>query len=152
MSYIEEAKDDASRMVDEFIDQIIEILMEGDNAPEDFNNELPGADRWHHETHIDREYDLEEAATLLRELREHKETDSGLWSSQEPEKAIASQAAYTYGNAVVAEWCNLMEKINDSDCITTLRDTILPELDGTTEETKAMELILRSLITKAIEE
>ena len=91
--------------------------------------------------------DLQEAAALLDELSKHEETDNGLWEGQEPREAIATQAAFTYGNAVYAEWTDLIKQINDdADGIAetfdeegdTLRDKINEldaELDDGPEET-----------------
>lgn len=111
--YNAEAIDDAKRMIEEFRDQIVEKLIDSGEASSDFNNDYAGGDRWHHETHVDRWYSLQEAAQLLSDLHRHKETDSGLWDGDEPEQAIAVQAAFTYGNAVASEWSDLIEEIND---------------------------------------
>lgn len=111
--YNAEAIDDAKRMVEEFRDQLIEKLIESGEASDDFNNDYAGGDRWHHETHINRDYSLQEAAELLSNLYRHKETDSGLWEGLDPERAIAAQAAFTYGNTVASEWSDLIEEIND---------------------------------------
>lgn len=111
--YNAEAIDDAKRMIEEFRDQIIEKLIDSGEASDDFNNDYAGGDSWHHETHVDRWYSLEEAVEILGDLHRHRETDSGLWCDQEPEDAIRTQAAFTYGNAVASEWSDLIEEIND---------------------------------------
>ena len=112
MSYQEDAQSDAFEMVKNFRDEIVERLCDDNRASEDFNNDYPNGDCYHHENHIDKEYDLEEAGKLLRELSDHEETDSGLWEGLEPQQAISAQAAYTYGNAVASEWSDLIEEIN----------------------------------------
>lgn len=117
MSYISEARSDAASTALEYIDTIMEFIKDGEDVSDDLLNDYPDGDSYHHENHVDREYDLEEAATVLKELREHKETDSGLWEGLEPEQAISAQAPFTYGNAVMANWQELIEYINDDEMI-----------------------------------
>ena len=113
MSYQEDAQSDAFEMVKNFKDEIVEMLCDDNRASEDFNNDYPNGDGYHHENHIgDKEYDLEDAGKLLRELSDHEEMDSGLWEGLEPQQAISAQAAYTYGNAVASEWSDLIAEIN----------------------------------------
>ena len=45
-------------------------------------------------------------------MRDDEETDSGLWQGLPPRDAIRAQAAYTYGNAVLREWRDLIDDIN----------------------------------------
>lgn len=116
-NYRENAKSDAQDMAREFLDQILEQFLDKDEVSNDFNNDYDSGDSYHHETHVDKEYDLQEAAAVLEQLRDHEETDSGLWDGLEPSEAIAAQAAYTYGNAVVASWQELIEEINDEDSL-----------------------------------
>jgi hypothetical protein len=70
-----------------------------------------GAQTWLHECVTDRSYSLLEAATLLDQLSEHTETDSGLWMEQEPRDAIATQAAFTYRNAVYSIARSIIEDV-----------------------------------------
>lgn len=111
--YRQDALDNAQETVLEFIDEIIEQLENNGEASDDLYNDYSGGDAWHHESHVDRWYGLQEAADLLDQLSEHTEEDSGLWERQEPKQAIGTQAAYTYGNAVYSEWCDLISRIND---------------------------------------
>lgn len=113
-NYFTNARDDAAETADEFIDQIVEQIADKGEASDDLHNDYPNGDSWHHETHVDKEYDLEDAAAVLKELREHKETDKGLWEGLEPEQAISAQAAYTYGAAVLSNWRDLIKKINQA--------------------------------------
>ena len=112
-NYREESASDAKCTVKEFRDRMAEMLTDDGKASDDLHNDYLYGDAWHHESHVDKEYDLTEAAQLLRELSDQKETDSGLWDGLEPEKAISAQAAFTYGNAVLSEWRDLIEAIND---------------------------------------
>jgi len=112
-TYRQQADDDAKDMVEHFTDQIVEKLIEEGEASDDLNNDYSGGDSYHHETHVDRSYSLLEAATLLDELDDFEETDSGLWEGQSPRDAIATQAAFTYGHAVYSMWNDYIEKIND---------------------------------------
>jgi len=112
-NYLKEAEDDAKNMVEEFIGEIVEKLIEDGEASNDINNDYTHGDSYHHETHVDRSYSLLEAAELLDQLDQFEETDSGLWEGQEPRRAIETQAAFTYGNAVYSEWNDLIKRIND---------------------------------------
>lgn len=112
-NYREESVSDAKYTVQEFRDQIAEMLVDDGKASDDLHNDYGSGDAWHHESHVDKEYDLQESAELLSQLRDHEETDSGLWEGLEPQQAISAQAAYTYGNAVLSEWRDLIEEIND---------------------------------------
>lgn len=111
MSYTEQAKSDARDMVDRFRVEIIDYLIDRGEASDDLFKDYD--DSYHHERHVDKYYDLTEAAEMLDELSGHTETDSGLWQGLEPKEAIGAQAAYTYGNAVLAEWRDLIAEIND---------------------------------------
>ena len=111
--YQNQANSDAADTVGEYRDEILTQLMEKDEASTDLFNDYDGGDSWHHECHVDKYYDLLDAAELLEELYEHEETDSGLWESQQPREAIGTCAAYTYGNAVYSAWRDLIEEIND---------------------------------------
>jgi hypothetical protein len=114
MSYSDDAMNDACDMAEHFLDQIVDQLVDDGEASEDFNNDYDDGDSYHHENHVDRLYDLLDAAELLDELSNYIETDNGLWQGQEPEKAIGTQAAYTYGNAVGVTWCDLIGRINQA--------------------------------------
>ena len=111
--YRQNARDDAQETGLEFLDQIVEQLEEKGEASDDLYNDYDGGDAWHHESHVDRWYNLTEAAELLDQLCDYTETDSGLWEGLEPRQAIGRQAAHTYGNAVYSEWIDLINAIND---------------------------------------
>jgi hypothetical protein len=111
-NYRAEAEDDARSTVSEFADQIVEQIMDDGKASDDLLNDYPNGDAYHHESHVDRDYRLTEAADLLDHLSDFEERDSGLWEGLEPRKAIAAQAAYTYGNAVLSFFRDLIEEIN----------------------------------------
>lgn len=113
-NYASDAEDDARETVDYFSDEIVEQLVDRGNASDDLFNDYGGGDGYHHETHVDRSYSLLEAATLLDQLSEHEETDSALWEGQDPRDAVATQAGFTYGNAVLSEWNDLIREINDA--------------------------------------
>lgn len=123
-----EAREDAIDTVLFFREEIAEKILQDGEASSDLYNDYDDGDRYHHETHVDRDYRLLEAAQLIDELSEHLETDYGLWEGLEPRKAIACQAAFTYGNAVLAEWHRLIEMIN-----------FLPEILGVIDEWEELE-------------
>ena len=47
---------------------------------------------------------MQEACEVLTQLDEYEETDSGLWEGLDMKEALSACAAYTYANAVYAEW------------------------------------------------
>lgn len=112
-NYGRDAYSDALDTIDNFIDEIVEMLGDKGEASDDLMNDYPNGDSYHHEYHTDRSYTLIEAAHLLSQLRDNEETDSGLWEgARDPENAIEIKAAYTYGNEVMDRWNNLIEDLN----------------------------------------
>lgn len=114
MSYRDDAQREAWDTLVEFASEIAEQLGDNGAASNDLFNDYPDGDRYHHETHVDHEYDLSAAAQILDELSDFEETDSGLWEGLEPRRAISAQAAYTYGNAVLSSWYDLVDDLNDA--------------------------------------
>ena len=123
-NHINSAADDARDMAIHFLDAITQQLVEGDDASADLFNDYPDGDEYHHQSHIDREYSLSEAADVLETYAEFEETDSGLWEGLPPRDAISAQAAYTYGNAVMSEWQRIIRHVNESDQRVILADMI----------------------------
>ncbi len=110
--YAHNAREDAQETVLEFIDRVVEQLIEKGEASDDLFNDYTDGDGWHHECHVDKAYTLLEAANVLEQLSEHVENDYGLWEGLQPIQAIGCQAAYTYGNAVYSAWRELIAIIN----------------------------------------
>lgn len=125
--YRKEARSDAADTVRNFSDDILEKLIHFGEASSDLHNDYSDGDSYHHESHVDRCYPLLAAATLLDQLSEFEETDSGLWEGQEPREAVATQAAYTYGCAVLEYWRELISDIN------TEAESILAEYENKLE-------------------
>jgi hypothetical protein len=123
-NYRDKARSDARDTVDYFSAEIVDQILERGKASTDLLNDYPDGDCYHHESHVDQAYNLQEAAELLGQLSDHEETDSGLWEGQSPRDAIATQAAYTFGNAVYSEWFDLIEQINDE------AEDIIERFDG----------------------
>ena len=147
-TYSEDAKSDAISTVQNFMDEIVEKIIGGEEVSDDLNNDYVCGDSYHHESHVDREYDLQEAAELLDELSNHEETDSGLWGGLKPRKAISAQAAYTYGNAVYSEWRDLIKAINEDDAIEAIRDNVA----GSDCDQEALEKVIESRIKAILSE
>ena len=110
--YRNDAKEDAKSTVLEYLEDIVDSLIDNGEASDDLFNDYPNGDSYHHENHVDRYYSLLEAAECLDQLSRWEETDSGLWQGLEPREAIGAQAAYTYGNAVCDYWRDLINEIN----------------------------------------
>lgn len=111
MGYYQNARDDAREAVSYLLDEIVDDIISDENANTAERHIEDFSDSYHHETHVDRDYNLREAAELLDDLRQFEVDDSGLWEGQEPRQAIATMAAYTYGNAVYSMFDDLMGDI-----------------------------------------
>ncbi len=111
-NYLQEAQSDAWETCDNFVDEMVQQWKDSGEVSSDLYNDYRNGDSYHHESHVDKSYRLTEAAELLDALSEYEETDNGLWDGQDPREAISTQAAYTYGNAVMGEWAKLIEDIN----------------------------------------
>lgn len=136
MSYDSDARRDAADTVLEFADQIAEQLVEKREASDDLLNDYPNGDAYHHESHVDRSYDVLEAATVLDELDEHEEDDSGLWEGLGMKEALSACAAYTYGRAVYHHWTNIIADVNmdeDIDDLLLILDD-LEDMKGSSDE------------------
>lgn len=123
--YRSQARVHARSMAENYIDELVEQLTDDGEASDDLFNDYSNGDGYHHENHVDQAYDLEEAASILAQLREHKETDKGLWQGLEPEDALSAQAAYTFGNAVLHYWSAVIQSINDEALTGVLADALL---------------------------
>ena len=112
-NWYKETLGDAIETIEHFEDDIVEQFEESGEASDDLYNDYPNGDEYHHEHHTDRSYSLIEAAHLLSELSRYEETDSGLWEGlEDPERAIEVKAAFTYGNAVLSEFQDLIKELN----------------------------------------
>ena len=116
-NYRQEAEDDAANLVLEyFMDEIVDQLINKGEASADINNDYDNGDGIFHEVITDRSYHMTEAAELLSQLYEYAEEDAGLWEGETDVDRIAEiQAAYTYGNAVWDELETLIMNINSLD-------------------------------------
>src|SRR5271157_1560949 len=112
-NYRDLAESDAKSAVSNFRDEIVEMLLDDGKASDDLLNDDPNGDSYHHESHTDTYYNLQEAAAVLDQLDDFEETDSGLWQGQDMKTALGTCAAFTYANAVYSEWRGLIEEIND---------------------------------------
>lgn len=116
-NYHQEAEDDAANLVLEyFMDEIVDQIIDKGEASADINNDYDNGDGIFHETIVDRSYHLTDAAELLSQLYRNAEEDTGLWEGETNVDRIAEiQAAYTYGNAVWDEFDTLIMNINSLD-------------------------------------
>lgn len=114
-SYRKMAHDDAIELIQEYFkDEIVEQLSKNGRASDDIYNDYANGDEIFHEVIIDRDYKPYDAVILLDELGEYQEDDSGLWEGLTRwDDMLATIAAYTYGNAVMAEWRYHIKHINE---------------------------------------
>jgi hypothetical protein len=127
-NYLADAASDARDTVGEYADEILEQLLDKGEASDDLYNDYPDGNSWHHESHVDKWYSLQEAADVLNQLDEFEESDSGLWEGQDMKTAFSTCAAFTYGNAVYSEWTDLIKQINDEAA------NIISEFDDQTSD------------------
>lgn len=114
-NWYKEALGDAIETIDNFEDEVVEQLADKGEASDDLNNDYSGGDEYHHSSHTDKSYSLIDAAHLLDQLSDHEETDSGLWEGvEDPERALEVKAAFTYGNAVIGEFQDLIKELNEA--------------------------------------
>lgn len=114
-NWYKEALGDAIDTIDNFEDEIVEKLAEEGEASDDLFNDYSGGDEYHHSSHTDKSYSLLEAAHLLDQLDRYEETDNGLWEGvEDPERALEVKAAFTYGNAVMSEFQDLIKELNEA--------------------------------------
>lgn len=113
-NYWAEAVSDSWDTVENFVDEMVEQWRESGEVSSDLHNDYSDGDSYHHESHVDRFYSLTEAAQILDQLSEYEETDNGLWEGLNPKSAVSTQAAYTYGNAVLAAWNYRIEELNEA--------------------------------------
>ncbi len=139
-NYLANAESDAKETVDNFKEEIVEQLCDNGKASDDLLNDYPNGDAWHHESHVDKWYNLHDAAAVLDQLDEFEETDNGLWEGQDMKEALSTCAAFTYGNAVYNEWRELIERINEE------ADRIISEFD---EEEAELEEAVDAANTEA---
>ncbi len=112
-NWYNEAIRDAIEMIDYFEDDVLKQFEESGEISADLFNDYPNSDEYHHSSHTDKSYRLLEAAHLLTEFVDYEENDSGLWEGvEDPERALEVKAAYTYGNAVLGQFQDLVKELN----------------------------------------
>lgn len=141
--YCVKAISDAAETAREYLDTIIQQLIDSRMASDDLHNDYPNGDGYHHETHVDRpaHYSLQEATEILNQCSDTVETDYGLWEGSEPEEAISIQAMFTYGAQVIARWLDLIALINEDLEVEILLDN----------EAGLEEAVLRERLAQEIE-
>lgn len=144
LCYLERARADAWDTFVHFFDDMLPVLRdpEGDDISDNLLNDYEGGDEFHHANHVDIDWSLTEAAEILDQLSEYEESDRGLWEGLEPKKAVAAQAAYTYGNAVMDMWRTLIEAANDH-CLEDFRHGILHDMTGEDDPATRPEVLVR---------
>jgi hypothetical protein len=149
-NYRQEAEDDAANLVLEyFMDEIVDQLIDKGEASADINNDYANGDGIFHEVITDRSYGLEEAAELLSQLYRYEEEDSGLWEGVDDLDSIAEiKAAYTYGNAVYDEFDTLIMNINSLDIDYIKFETAIECLEHEPEDTIDYEIIEKAEETR----
>ncbi len=146
-NYVTEAIDDARDMASNFLDQIVDNLVDTGRTSNDLYNDYTDGDSYHHENHVDKWYNLQDAAELLDQLKDYEETDKGLWQGLKPVNAISAQAAYTYGNAVMFYWQQIVDCINEDATNGVLADALQD-----VEESETSREIVEKIVEQIIED
>lgn len=131
MDWRQEARDCARNVVEEFIDEIVENLIDGGETPkyvDDYENGDEILNGWA----LDNSpiSTILEAAEFLDEFWRERETDRGLWDGQEPTEAIVTQAVYTFQNVVRQYSTELLESISEEASSGELYSLLNPEPQG----------------------
>ncbi len=143
--YRDKALEDARNTARNYLKEIITKLREDGEASNDLFNDYPYGCEYHDDRHPGRSYTLLESATVLDQLSQHKEDDSGLWSRLDPQDAVCAQAEYTYGNAVLHYWQEIIKEINKD-----AESGILTDMLG--EDDPADNSVIEGRINELIEE
>ncbi len=110
------ALENAWDMVDNFFDEILEqaVTNSASNAvSNDLFNDYAGGDSYHSENNQP-QLGLLEAAEVLDQLDDYEESDWGLWEGvHDPRAAVEIQGSYTYANAVMHHWGEIIKEINE---------------------------------------
>ncbi len=115
-SWMSKAIKDAENLIKEyFIDEIVQAIVNGDEVSSDMYNDYANGDGIFHDIITDRYYHRSDAIDLIDELYEYEEEDSGIWEGLDWERVIQAKATYTYGNAVMSEWDDIITEINAID-------------------------------------
>lgn len=126
MSYSDEAKENAIDAIKDVKDEIVEALIEKDEAP---NSILDYSDGETTESYwMDNWYEPSEAVDLIEELDEHEETDEGLWEGCDWRRMLSAKAALTMRNANLSEFSSLMIALNDDIDVDELREEVRDEM------------------------
>ena len=107
--WMDKALEDAERILTDNLDDIVQCCQEGGEFPRFFSDVVSIDDAVMEMTTADG-LSLVEAAQLLAELSQYKETDRGLWKGMEPADAVCSQAYWTYRSAVQSEIQDYVKK------------------------------------------
>lgn len=126
VNFVDAATKDAKDAALHFLDEIVENLINM-GSTESRLHDYDGGDDYHHENHVDHDYKLTEASEIIDQLSDYEETDSGLWQGLEPRRAIVVQAAYTYGNAVLFLFREIIGDINDDGIVSDMLEDMEEE-------------------------
>ena len=108
--YKDDVKENARDFILDHKEMIIEALIL-ENCNWDYND-IEGLDSAFHECIVDRDYSLTEAADIIANC-ENEESDSGLWEGQQPEQAICTKAAFSFGNDVWFECEKIFTRLQE---------------------------------------
>lgn len=118
----EKARENAADCVYALSSELTSYYLDnGEFPPYGDVSELPNSAEETWQSQLPYDFDLIKSACILNDLREHEETDQGLWSdSDDPITAVRVKAWRTYENAVRHYWTELLSELGDISALTAL--------------------------------
>ncbi len=153
----QEARDCARNVVEEFIDEIVENLIDDGETPKYVDDYENGDEILNGETLDQGRIDtIVEAAECIDEFWNERETDRGLWEGQEPTEAIKTQADFTFHSVVQSYCCELLRLISEEASSGELYDLLNPpEQEGGSVPTRDPVVdtaAVKAFVKKLVEE
>ncbi len=145
--YLEQAKGDAKETAYYFLDEMVDQYLDKSQVSADLLNGYTGGDSYHHEYHTDQGYSFRDAAELLVQLDEYEETEEGLWQGIGMKQAVCCCAAYTFGNAVLSLFREIVNQINDDSDL----DELVAEYEASGDEREEIEDKIKARIEEIID-
>lgn len=133
-NYQERLNNDAEDFINNYIDEIIEEVKEGNFDLHDFcfyDGKL--------DEHVDEYLDLQEAVDIIENCN-NEESDSGLWEGQQPEEALKTKAMFSYRLDVYEEVAEVL-----SDKLEEYASDLEDQVNGLEADKKVLEEELEDL-------
>lgn len=116
------AREDARDCVYALSSELTEYFLDNGEFPRYGDvSELPDSAEETWDSQLPYDFDLIESSYILNDLREHEETDQGVWlDPEDPIASVRNKAWRTYQNAVRHYWTELLSELGDISALTAL--------------------------------